>query len=67
MLSSIAAVVLGGSSLSGGTASVGAVCGAVLFTSLINGFAILGISRYYRPVAVGTVLSRAAAIARFRK
>ncbi|WP_328413113.1 ABC transporter permease [Nocardia sp. NBC_00403] len=68
LLSSIAAVVLGGSSLSGGKASVlGTVCGAVLFTSLINGFTILGISQYYQPVAVGAVLLLAAGIARFRK
>jgi ribose transport system permease protein len=67
LLSSIAAVVLGGSSLSGGKASVlGTVCGAVLFTSLINGFTILGISQYYQPVAVGAVLLLAAGIARFR-
>ncbi|WP_406277543.1 ABC transporter permease [Nocardia sp. NBC_00881] len=68
LLSSIAAVVLGGSSLSGGKASVlGTVCGAVLFTSLINGFTILGISQYYQPVAVGAVLLLAAGISRFRK
>jgi ribose transport system permease protein len=68
LLSSIAAVVLGGSSLSGGKASVlGTVCGAMLFTSLINGFTILGISQYYQPVAVGAVLLLAAGIARFRK
>ncbi|MEV6324501.1 ABC transporter permease [Nocardia sp. NPDC051787] len=68
LLSSIAAVVLGGSALSGGKASVlGTVCGAVLFTSLINGFTILGISQYYQPVAVGAVLLLAAGIARFRK
>ncbi len=68
LLSSIAAVVLGGSSLAGGKASVlGTVCGAVLFTSLINGFTILGISQYYQPVAVGAVLLLAAGIARFRK
>ncbi|NNH71283.1 ABC transporter permease [Nocardia uniformis] len=68
LLSSIAAVVLGGSSLSGGKASVlGTVCGAVLFTSLINGFTILGISQYYQPIAVGAVLLLAAAISRFRK
>ncbi|MFQ6394528.1 ABC transporter permease [Nocardia sp. KC 131] len=68
LLSSIAAVVLGGSSLSGGKASVlGTVCGAILFTSLINGFTILGISQYYQPLAVGAVLLLAAAISRFRK
>jgi ribose transport system permease protein len=68
LLSSIAAVVLGGSSLTGGKASVlGTVAGAVLFTSLINGFTILGISQYYQPVAVGAVLLLAAGISRFQK
>lgn len=68
LLSSIAAVVLGGSSLFGGRASVvGSVTGAVLLTSLVNGFTILGISQYYQPVAVGGVVLMSALIARFRK
>lgn len=68
LLSSIAAVVLGGSSLFGGRASVlGSVVGAVLLTSLVNGFTILGISQYYQPVAVGAVVLMSALLARFRK
>lgn len=68
LLSSIAAVVLGGSSLFGGKASVvGTVTGAILLTSLVNGFTILGISQYYQPVAVGGVVLMSALLARFRK
>ncbi|HEY4004971.1 MAG TPA: ABC transporter permease [Pseudonocardia sp.] len=68
LLSSIAAVVLGGSSLFGGRASVlGSVAGAVLLQSLINGFTLIGISQYYQPVAVGAVVLGAAFISRFQK
>ncbi|MDW8803891.1 ABC transporter permease [Streptomyces scabiei] len=68
LLSSIAAVVLGGSSLFGGKASVfGTVTGALLLQSLINGFTLLGISQYYQPIAVGTVVLGAAFISRFQK
>jgi ribose/xylose/arabinose/galactoside ABC-type transport system permease subunit len=68
LLSSIAAVVLGGSSLFGGRASVlGSVAGAVLLQSLINGFTLVGISQYYQPIAVGVVVLGAAFISRFQK
>lgn len=68
LLSSIAAVVLGGSSLFGGRASVlGSAAGAVLLQSLINGFTLLGISQYYQPIAVGAVVLGAAFISRFQK
>ena len=68
LLSSIAAVVLGGSSLFGGRASVfGSVTAAILLTSLVNGFTILGISQYYQPVAVGAVVLMSALLARFRR
>ncbi len=68
LLSSIAAVVLGGASLFGGKASVvGCVSGAVLLTSLVNGFTILSISQYYQPVAVGGVVLLAALVARYRR
>lgn len=68
LLSSIAAVVLGGSSLFGGKASVlGSVTGAILLTSLVNGFTILGISQYYQPIAVGAVVLMSALLARVRE
>lgn len=68
LLSSIAAVVLGGSSLFGGRASVlGTATGAVLLQSLINGFTLIGISQYWQPIAVGAVVLGAAFISRFQK
>lgn len=68
LLSSIAAVVLGGSSLFGGKASVlGTLAGAILLTMLINGFTLLQISQYYQPIAVGAVVLLAALLARFQK
>lgn len=68
LLSSIAAVVLGGSSLFGGRASVlGSATGAVLLQSLINGFTLIGISQYYQPIAVGAVVLGAAFLSRFQK
>ena len=68
LLSSIAAVVLGGSSLFGGKASVGGtLAGAVLLTALINGFTLLQISQYYQPIAVGAVVLAAALLARFQR
>lgn len=68
LLSSIAAVVLGGSSLFGGRASIaGAVAGAVLLTVLINGFTLLNISQYYQPIAVGLVVVMSAVLSRFQR
>lgn len=67
LLSSIASVVLGGSSLFGGRASVlGSATGAVLLQSLINGFTLIGISQNYQPIAVGAVVLGAAFISRFQ-
>ncbi len=68
LLSSIAAVVLGGSSLFGGRASiVGTVAGAILLTTLINGFTLLQVSQYYQPVAVGLVVVASAVLSRFQR
>lgn len=68
LLSSIAAVVLGGTSLSGGRASIlGTLAGALLFQVLLNGFTLLNISQYFQPVAVGAVVLGAAFISRFQR
>ncbi|MFC6714944.1 ABC transporter permease [Branchiibius cervicis] len=68
LLSSIAAVVLGGTSLSGGRASVlGTAAGAILLQTLLNGFTLLDISQYYQPVAVGLVVLGAAFLSRFQR
>jgi ribose transport system permease protein len=68
LLSSIAAVVLGGASLNGGRASiVGAVAGALLLSSLLNGFTLLQVSGFYQPIAVGIVVVAAAVLSRFQR
>jgi len=68
LLNSVAAVVLGGVSLVGGRATVlGPVLGALLLTALTNGLTLLGVSAFYQPVAVGTVVVLAALLARFQR
>ncbi|KHL11990.1 ribose transport system permease protein [Mumia flava] len=68
LLNAVAAVVLGGVSLMGGRATIiGPVFGALLLTALTNGLTLLGVSQYYQPVAVGSVVVLAALISRFQK
>lgn len=68
LLNSIAAVVLGGVSLTGGKAKItGPVIGALLLTALTNGLTLLGVSQFYQPLAVGLVVVLAALITRFQK
>lgn len=59
----IAAVVIGGASLSGGEGSiVGVIIGAALMGVLRNGFVLLGISAYWQIVSIGVVIIAAVAI-----
>lgn len=68
LLSCIASVVLGGSSLYGGRASIlGTVAGALVLTTLINGFTLLQVSEYYQPIAVGVVVIAAAVLGRLQR
>ncbi|GAA1354396.1 ABC transporter permease [Saccharothrix algeriensis] len=56
-LDAIAAVVLGGTSLFGGSGSVvGTVLGVFIPAVLQKGFVIVGVNVYWQPVAVGAVL-----------
>lgn len=56
-LDTIAAVVLGGTSLFGGIASIfGTVLGVFIPTILKNGFTIVGVEPFWQNVAVGAVL-----------
>lgn len=56
-LTTISAVVLGGTSLFGGTGAViGTVIGVFIPIVLLNGFVILGIPPFYQTVAIGAVL-----------
>jgi ribose transport system permease protein len=56
-LDAIAAVVIGGSSLLGGSGSViGTLIGALIMSVLRNGLNLLGVSSYVQQVAIGTVI-----------
>ncbi len=64
-LDAIAAVVLGGASLSGGSGSVvGTLCGALTVTVLGNGMTLLRVSSYWQRIVIGVVIVLALA---FRK
>jgi ribose transport system permease protein len=56
-LNSIAAVVIGGASLSGGRASIiNTVLGTLILGVLQNGFSILNLSSYFQQIFVGFIL-----------
>jgi ribose transport system permease protein len=65
LLSTIAAVVLGGVSLFGGRATIlGPVFGAIFLTVLYDGLTLLGFSAFYQPLVVGIVVIAAALLMR---
>mgnify|MGYP001332576931 CR=1 FL=1 len=56
-LNSVAAVVIGGTALSGGKGSIGkTAAGAFIFAILANGLNLLGVSSYYQYLAVGVII-----------
>lgn len=62
-LETIAAVIIGGTSLAGGEGSIlGAIIGAALMGVLKNGFVLLGVSAYWQMFALGTVIIAAVLI-----
>jgi ribose transport system permease protein len=62
-LESIAAVIIGGTSLAGGEGSIlGAIIGAALMGVLKNGFVLLGVSAYWQMFALGAVIIAAVLI-----
>lgn len=67
-LTAIAAVVIGGTSLYGGTGGVvGTVIGALLIGVLLNGLVILNVSPYTQQVLVGLIIVAAVAFDHFIK
>lgn len=64
----IAAVVIGGGSLSGGRGSVlGTICGAALMTTIISGCGFLGISNQMQDIVLGTIIVAAVTVDQFRQ
>jgi ribose transport system permease protein len=64
----IAAVVIGGASLSGGEGTVaGTVAGAFLIGLISNGSNLLGVSPFWQQVLIGAVIVFAVAVDEFRK
>jgi ribose transport system permease protein len=64
----IAAVVIGGGSLSGGSGSVlGSLLGALLMTVLANGCTLLGVPNYVQEMLVGAIIIGAVAVDRWRR
>lgn len=67
-LSVIAAVVIGGGSLSGGEGTVmGTVAGAFLMGLIANGSNLLGVSPFWQQVLIGAVIVLAVAVDELRK
>jgi len=65
---SIASVVIGGTSLSGGTGGiVGTLVGVMIITSIRNGLNILGVTSYWQQVCIGTIILLAVLIDLFGK
>jgi ribose transport system permease protein len=57
LITSIAAVVIGGASLFGGEGTIiGTLIGALIIAVLTNGFVILGINAFWQFVAIGIVI-----------
>jgi ribose transport system permease protein len=67
-LDAIAAVVLGGTSLSGGIGSIwGTVLGALIIGLMNNGLTILGVSSFWQYVAKGAVIVLAVLLDKWRQ
>lgn len=67
-LDAIAAVVIGGTSLSGGTGTlIGTVFGALIISVINNGLDLLGVSSYYQQVVKGVIIVAAVLLDSSRK
>jgi ribose transport system permease protein len=65
---SIAAAVVGGVSLFGGTGSVGgAMIGAVLISAVSDGMNILNVSSYWQPLAIGLIILAGVSLDTYRR
>jgi ribose transport system permease protein len=65
---SIAAAVVGGVSLFGGSGSIlGAMIGAVLIAGVSNGLNVLNVSSYWQPLVIGVIIVTAVALDSYRR
>jgi D-xylose transport system permease protein len=68
LLNVIAAAVIGGTSLFGGTGSVwGTVVGSILIGVLLNGLVLLNVSPYVQQIIIGVIIVLAVAFDQFAK
>jgi ribose transport system permease protein len=66
-LNALTAVVIGGTALTGGRASIpGTIWGCFLAAILLNGLIVLGITSFYQQIATGAILIAAVALDYFR-
>jgi len=64
----IAAVVIGGSSLSGGTGGIGgSLVGAFLMSVLANGCTLTGVPNYVQEIVIGMIIIAAVAVDKWRQ
>ena len=67
-LDAIAAVVIGGTSLSGGRGTLfGTLVGALIIATINNGMDLMGVSSYYQQLLKGAIIVMAVAVDRLRK
>lgn len=67
-LNAIAAVVIGGASLFGGTGTMGGtIIGTAIIASLVSGLVLAGVAPFWQPFAVGAILIAAVALDRLRQ
>jgi len=63
----IAAVVIGGASLSGGSGAIaGSIVGALLMSVLANGCTLMGVPNYVQEILIGAIIVIAVALDRWR-
>jgi ribose transport system permease protein len=68
LLDAIAAVVIGGTALTGGVGSVVGTCfGVLLITTIRNGLTLLNVSPFWQTAAVGLMILTAAIIDRLAR
>jgi len=66
-MDAIAAVVIGGASLSGGSGTIGgAIIGAAIMGVLRNALVLLNVSAYWQQTVIGTVIILAVALDNLR-